>query len=157
MGIHSGACMSCHQSQLVIQFVVQLFDEVYEFAQFHCGFITKLTLKVVCLYRCVSGNGCVPQLSRSSPAYVLPADLLEMVAILLPPADRSEHAHAVQARCCEPALPEDEATFAATGSAAEKRTGARDMRNHTPTTAGGADDLLAWVSAQDDSDTEYDD
>eukprot|EP01043_Picozoa_sp_COSAG02_P026086 COSAG02_NODE_1492_length_12334_cov_29.721945_3_plen_152_part_00 len=150
MGIHSGVC-ACLAIRAITS-CTNLYCCMY-------GLMTKFHLIVACLYRCVCTNvsgvdDCVPQLSRSSPAYVLSADLLEMVGVLLPPAKCNEHAHAVQARCCEPALTEDETTFAATGIAAEERTGARDMRNYTPTTASGANDLLAWISAQDDSDTD---
>ena len=95
---------------------------------------------------------------------------------MLPLESCNDHAQAVRARCCEPVLPEAEATFAHTsllvadsatrsavalqvGStevyskemAAERNAADRTRRDTTPTSAQStADDLLAWVSAQDE-------
>lgn len=95
-----------------------------------------------------------------------------MIANMLPLESCNDHAQAVRARCCEPVTPEAEATFAHTGlwaaaSAAVLQVGSTEVcseetgaernaadctRSDTaPTTAQSADDLLAWVSAQDET------
>eukprot|EP01043_Picozoa_sp_COSAG02_P003197 COSAG02_NODE_76_length_41115_cov_60.967817_24_plen_130_part_00 len=100
------------------------------------------------------------QISRSSPAFVLPTDLLELVAALFVERHQrgegkaaSLYRDAVQARCCAPVLPADgsETPFAdATGAATGDRVASAAARGTRGAGQGGAgEELLAWVSAQE--------